>query len=57
MEYRIVTGDSIKSLIDKVNEAIADNWRPTGGVALIYTDRYGSTLYGQSMIRYTEKEN
>ena len=57
MEYKIVTSDSIPTLVTKVNEAIADNWRPTGGVSLLFIDKYGSRTLGQSMVRYTEKES
>jgi len=35
MKYTVITAPDHSDLIKKVNTAIEDGWRPTGGVALL----------------------
>lgn len=54
MNYKIVTGTGLttggarKDLVKKVNEAIAEGWRPQGGMI---TWEQGPQEFSQAMVR------
>jgi len=52
MEYKIMAGNSMAYLQDKVNEAIENGWRLQGGIATHGAVRTGGAHgYVQAMVR------
>lgn len=52
-EYRVVECSDIVSLVQRVNEYIAEGWEPKGGVCVSYTETPDTIVvsYCQAMIR------
>jgi hypothetical protein len=49
-EYQVLTGDKPSDLAKKVNEAMADKWKPSGGVSAVWESVAKYKLY-QAMLR------
>lgn len=48
-EYMVVTDTLLSRLVEKVNEIMADNWMPTGGLSIESTGN--AVVYHQAMTR------
>lgn len=53
-EYNIIAGSTRATLIERINAAIQDNWKPLGGVAAV-GDSLSSLGYVQAVTRETEE--
>lgn len=46
MEYSVLKSADLERLANKVNEAIAEGWRPQGGIA-----HNGHSLWAQALVK------
>ncbi len=53
MKYQVIDADDIEALVELVNEAIADGWKPQGGVASTKAVDQGRCdyYYAQALIK------
>lgn len=54
MEYRVIMSDrNLDALVVRVNQAIADGWKPLGGVAIALQQNGGRyyTVFAQAVIK------
>lgn len=49
MQYKVIVQLSAEDLVKAVNKAIADGWKPQGGVCLSVSER--NIGYAQAMIK------
>jgi hypothetical protein len=51
MRYRIISAWNASELVERVNAAITDGWRPSGGVAAVMFDlEDGKILIAQALV-------
>lgn len=56
MQYQVIDADDIAALVELVNEAMEDGWKPQGGVAstlAVDQGRY-SYYYAQAMVKESQ---
>lgn len=53
IEYKIVCEAFDAQITTAVNGAIADGWKPMGGIQVVVIDQYFNQRYCQAMIRDT----
>jgi hypothetical protein len=56
MEYKIYYGSSPESLTNKVNEKIAEGWKPIGGVSAVEMHRQNRYAGSQHMDTIIKQE-
>jgi hypothetical protein len=54
IDYKVLRGDTLAQLHDKVNDNILDCWEPLGGIC--YSPYYAGTheQFYQAMVRYAK---
>ena len=51
MEYTVIQADSLSDLIKYVNYAIAEGFKPIGGVMITPSSMYAAPTYAQAMTK------
>ncbi|MDM8001216.1 MAG: DUF1737 domain-containing protein [Dehalococcoidia bacterium] len=55
MEYRIISKSNMKDLVEEVNSAIKEGWRPQGGVSVtkkgLFPLQAQPMLWAQAMVK------
>lgn len=56
MQYQIIDAKSRQTLVELVNEALGNGWKPQGGVSVTMSSDQGYVreLYAQAMIKESE---
>jgi hypothetical protein len=56
MQYRVLSDKDLDALVELVNDALDDGWKPQGGVAISSSTDQGYTreLFAQAMIKESE---
>jgi hypothetical protein len=50
MKYKIVESQNRYDLVEKVNDSIAEGWKPQGGVNMLYHSGYKES-WAQAMVK------
>lgn len=57
LKYKIVTASFDEQIEKEINSAIADGWKPLGGIQFAVIDQYFNIRYCQAMIRNKEENS
>jgi hypothetical protein len=55
MEYSVVAEDKLGELIQKVNQAIQNGWRPLGGVTVEVLEVSRKAVYLQAIVKVDQQ--